>query len=206
MRPIDIRKYKQDIRAAARKKRSDMPQEMRRDMDNRIAANVRKLYQYKAAKAILIYVSTAIEIDTKQIILNAWYDGKKVAVPRCIPGTRDMEFHYINSFDDLSPGTFSVLEPSENAPIVEDFDGCLMVLPAITVDADGYRLGYGKGYYDRYMSRFKGFSVVLCYTSELIGRLHRGRYDAPACAIITEKRIKSCKKRSVNNGRIRKDN
>lgn len=188
---------------AARKRRGQIPVEQRAYMDSRIAANVRRLYQYNSANTILIYVSTAIEIDTKQIILNAWEDGKKVAVPRCISGSRNMEFHYIESFDDLSPGTFSVLEPDESAPIVTDFSGCLMILPAITVDSDGYRLGYGKGYYDRYMSKFSGFSVVLCYSSELIGKLYRGKFDAPANAIITEKRIKSCKG-SVNNGRIRK--
>ena len=201
MRPIDIRQYKQEIRAKARARRTNIPPKERAEMDARIAQNVRRLYQYKAANTVLIYVSTAIEIDTKLIIENAWSDGKKVAVPRCIPGSRNMEFHYIESFDDLSPGTFSVLEPNENSMIVSDFTGCLMILPAITVDYDGYRLGYGKGYYDRYMSRFSGPSVVLCYSCELVGKLYRGRFDAPASAIITEKKIKSCK-RGANGGRF----
>ncbi len=200
MRPVDIRSYKQEIRANARNRRAMIPAEERKGMDTKIAENVRRLYQYKSATTVLIYVSTAIEIDTIHIIENAWADGKKVAVPRCIPGTRDMEFHYINSIDELSPGSFSVLEPDAASPIVTDFKGCLMVLPAITVDNDGYRLGYGKGYYDRYMSRYNGFSVVLCYSSELVGRLYRGRFDKPSSAIITEKRIKTCK-RSGKYGR-----
>lgn len=194
MRPIDIRQYKQELRALGRQRRCEMDKAIRSGMDDSIAANVRKLYQYKSAKTILIYVSTPIEIDTHKIIENAIADGKQVAVPRCIPDTREMEFHYITSMDDLTPGTFSVLEPSEDLPIVRDFKGCIMIIPAITVDSDGYRLGYGKGYYDRYMSRFNGFSAVLCYSFEIVQKLFRGRYDRPASAIVTEKKIKTCKR------------
>lgn len=201
MRPIDIRKYKQDIRKAARERRQRMLPEVRAEMDAKIAENVRKLYQYNSCGTILVYVSTPIEIDTRGIIENAWADGKKVAVPRCIPETREMEFHYISSFDDLSSGAFSVLEPHKQLPTVTDFSGCLMIVPAVTVDGDGYRLGYGKGYYDRYMARFTGFSVVLCYSCEFIGKLYHGHFDAPSSAVVTEKKIKTCK-RSVKIGRV----
>lgn len=194
MRPIDIRKYKQDIRVKARAKRNAIDPAIRQQNDIKIAENVRKLHQYASADTILVYVSTPIEINTEQIIKNAWADSKKVAVPRCITGTRDMEFHYINSFDDLSPGTFYVLEPPEDYPIVTDFTKCLMLLPSITVDVNGYRLGYGMGYYDRYMSRYTGFSAVLCYSDEIRHHLYHGRFDQPANAIVSEQRIKTCKR------------
>ncbi|MBQ8550413.1 MAG: 5-formyltetrahydrofolate cyclo-ligase [Clostridia bacterium] len=194
MRPIDIRQYKQSIRAEGRKRRIEMGEERRRERDGKIAENVRRLHQYAPAGTLLIYVSTPIEIDTKLIIENAFADGKRVAVPRCIPETRLMEFHYITSLEDLSAGSFGVLEPSEDCPIVKDFSGCLMIVPAIQFDISGYRLGYGKGYYDRYMSRFTGVSAGLCYSEEIRRHMYHGRYDKPVDIIVTDRYIRTCKK------------
>lgn len=194
MRPIDIRQYKQSIREESRKRRTEMDPEIRNERNKRIAENVRRLHQYAPASTLLIYVSTPIEVDTKLIIENAWADGKKVAVPRCIPETRLMEFHYITSFDDLKPGTFGVLEPDESLPVVSDFSGCLMIVPAMQFDISGYRLGYGKGYYDRYMSRFTGISAGLCYGEELRRHMYHGRYDKPVDIIVTDRYIRTCKK------------
>ncbi len=194
MRPLDIRKYKQEIREKSRARRGSIPPQEKVLLDGKIADNVRRLRQYAPAKTILVYVSTAIEIDTKKIIENAWADGKRVAVPRCIPDTRNMDFHFIESFDDLHPGTFGVLEPDETLPIVEVFDGCLMIVPAIQFDLQGYRLGYGKGYYDRYMSRFTGVSAGLCYIEELRRHMYHGRFDKPVDIIVTDKCIRTCKK------------
>ena len=200
MRPIDIRQYKQSIREESRKRRTEMDGERRRERDEKIANNVRRLHQYPPSSTLLIYVSTPIEIDTKKIIENAWADGKKVAVPRCIPETRLMEFHYISSFDDLKPGSFGVLEPDETLPIVEDFSGCLMIVPAMQFDIYGFRLGYGKGYYDRYMSRFTGVSAGLCYSEELRRHMYHGRYDKPVDIIVTDRYIRTCKKQNSNYG------
>ena len=195
MRPIDIRKYKQSIRESQKKARAEMDKDKKAELDRCIAANVRKLREYAPATTLLVYVSTPIEIDTRGIIENAWADGKKVAVPRCIPDTRDMEFHYITSFDELSPGCFSVLEPDETLPIVTDFTGCLMIVPGMQFDMNGYRLGYGKGYYDRYMVRFRGSSAGICYSHELKPFMHHGRYDRSVDMVVTDKKIRTCRKK-----------
>ena len=194
MRPIDIRGYKQDLRARSKERRANMDKNEKQLLDKQIAENVRRLKEYRPAKTLLIYMSTPIEIDTIEIIKTAWKEGKKVAVPRCIPGTRDMEFHYIESFDDVKPGSFSVLEPDENSPIVTDFSGCLMIVPGMHFDMKGYRIGYGKGYYDRYMVRFTGISAGLCYSSELKPFLYHGKYDRHVDIVVTDKRIKTCNK------------
>lgn len=196
MQPLDIRKYKQSIRKACKTRRAEMPKDLKDGLDAAIAENVKRLNEYKPAKTLLVYVSTPIEVDTKKIIENAWADGKMVAVPRCIPETRDMEFHYITDFNQLSPGSFSVLEPSENAEIVTDFTDCLMIVPGMQFDMNGYRLGYGKGYYDRYMVRFTGKAAGICYSNELKPYMHHGKFDRRVDMIVTDKKIKSCKGRS----------
>ncbi len=194
MRPIDIRGYKQDLRARAKERRHDMAPEEKRELDNAVAENVRRLKEYRPAKTILIYMSTPIEVDTIGIIKNAWADGKRVAVPRCIPDTRNMEFHYIDNLDCLSVGSFSVMEPDPSLPIVTDFSGCLMIVPGMHFDMKGYRIGYGKGYYDRYMVRFTGISAGICYSNELKPFLYHGRYDRHVDIVVTDKRIKTCNK------------
>lgn len=190
MRPLDIRIYKTELRQAARARRTAMSPAAKTAADKAVENNVRRLYQYRGAETLMVYVSTPIEISTRGIIQNAWADGKRVAVPRCIPDTREMQFHYITSFEDLAPGTFSVLEPDENLPVVENFNRCLMLVPGFVYDRFGYRLGYGKGYYDRYISRFTGVTVGLCYEHEVTYRLQHGRYDRPVGTILTEKRIR----------------
>lgn len=194
MRPIDIRGYKQDLRARSKERRRNMKSEEKQLLDKAVADNVRRLKEYRPAKTILIYMSTPIEVDTIGIIKNAWADGKRVAVPRCIPDTRDMEFHYIDNLECLSEGSFSVLEPDESLPIVTDFSGCLMIVPGMHFDMKGYRIGYGKGYYDRYMVRFTGISAGICYSGELKPFLYHGRYDRHVDIVVTDKRIKTCNK------------
>ena len=193
MRRVDIREYKQEIRTRGRALRAELDKEQRAALDFKIANNVRKLYQYGPCKTVMIYVSTPIEINTVLIIQMAFADGKRVAVPRCIPGTRKMEFYYITSLDDLEPGSFSVMEPKDDMPMLTDFDKCLMIMPGIQFDTNGYRIGYGKGYYDRYMAKYTGFSAGLCYDWELRRHLCHGRFDRPVSAVVTDSHIRTCK-------------
>lgn len=190
MRPNDIRLYKNGLRAAIKAERKAMSPDEKSALDRKIAKNVQRLYQYRSATTLLIYVSTPIEVDTFEIMANAWHDGKKIAVPRCIPGTRSMEFHYISSVNDLSPGSFGVLEPDESRQVVTDFTGCLMLLPALSLDYLGYRLGYGKGYYDRYLAKFTGSLVGICYSADIRRHMYHGRFDRPVDVILTENWIK----------------
>lgn len=190
MRPTDIRQYKTELRNFIKEERRNLDPQEKAALDSGVCRNVARLYQYKSAKTILVYVSTPIEVDTYMIIENALNDGKRVAVPRCIPETRLMEFHYINSMSELKPGTFGVLEPDENAPTVDNFEGCLMLLPALSLDYLGFRLGYGKGYYDRYMSRYTGACAGICYSMDVRRHMYHGRYDRPVDVIVTERWIK----------------
>lgn len=190
MRPTDIRQYKTELRNFIKEERRNLDPKEKAALDSGVCRNVSRLYQYKSAGTILVYVSTPIEVDTHRIIENALRDGKKVAVPRCIPETRLMEFHYISSMDELKPGTFGVLEPDEKAPTVDSFEGCLMLLPALSLDYLGFRLGYGKGYYDRYMSRYTGACAGICYSMDVRRHMYHGRFDRPVDVIVTERWIK----------------
>lgn len=205
MHSIDLRVYKQNMRNAARQRREQMNENAKNSADKALAANVARLRQYAACHTVLVYVSTPSEIDTFGIISRCLADGKKVAVPRCIPNTRDMEFHYIESVDQLAPGAFGVLEPSAQMPVFDlnDCDGVLMLLPALVADHFGFRLGYGKGYYDRYMGRFSGNTVVLCYDADVVRRLTHGKFDAASDVLVTDKYIRTINREKGGiNGRV----
>ena len=108
---MDIREYKKEIRINCKKFRKSMNQDYKKKMDEKIADNFLKSNLYMKCSSLLCYVSTDIEVSTKEIISKALSDGKTVAVPRCIKGTRYMDFIKITSFDNLESGTYGVLEP-----------------------------------------------------------------------------------------------
>lgn len=188
---IDIRPIKTELRQKYRSLRQSMPPEIKTERDEAIAAQVRRLWQYQSNDILLTYVSTEIEVDTFRIINQALEDGKKVAVPRCVPDSRNMEFYYITSIDELSPGMFGVLEPLVcPEKLYQERDGGLCIVPAFSYDWRGYRLGYGKGYYDRFLSRFEGNIVGICYSDCVQRSLPHGRYDRPVELLVTEKYLR----------------
>ena len=194
--PNDLRIYKTELRQQIKQARRDMPDEDRRVLDEGVLKNLLHLREYKFCDKVLCYVSTDIEVDTRAFIAHALADGKQVAVPRCLPDNR-MEFHYIRSLDELSPGAFSVLEPSEAAPVARSDERTLLIVPALAIDRRGYRLGYGKGYYDRYISGFAGITAGICYGQNKLDHIYHGRYDRPVSIIVTERFITTLKYRAI---------
>ena len=197
MSVTDIRPIKTELRQKYRSLRQSMPPEIKKQRDEAIANQVRRLWQYNSNSILLIYVSTAIEVDTFCIIRRALEDGKRVAVPRCVPDSRQMDFYYIQSFEELAPGMCGVLEPEATPDrLYDERDGGLCIVPAFSYDWQGYRLGYGKGYYDRFLSRFEGNIVGICYSDCVQRTLPHGRYDRPVELLVTEKFLR----RTVRNG------
>lgn len=187
----DIRPVKAGLRDMYKALRRAMPPEIKKKHDAAIARRVTSLWQYKKNDTLLAYVSTAIEVDTVAIMRRAWADGKKVAVPRCVPGTRDMEFYYISDITELHPGTFGVLEPlPDPKKRMTNFDSGLCLVPALCYDWKGFRLGYGKGYYDRFLARFNGNMIGICYSECVRRRLPSGRFDRPVELLVTERYLR----------------
>ena len=184
----DIRPIKSQLRDKYKQMRRDLTPEEKAEKDASIAARVFRLWQYRENDTLLTYVSTEIEVDTRRIIERALADGKKVAVPRCVPGTRSMEFYFINSFDDLEPGAFGVLEPRpDSAKLLTDFSKGICLVPAFSYDWNGFRLGYGKGYYDRFLSGFGGNMIGICYSECIRPHLPHGRYDRAVELLVTDR-------------------
>lgn len=191
MQITDIRVYKTNLRNKYKQLRREMLPAVKMRHDDSIRRRLQGLYQYKNAKILLTFVSTAIEVDTRTLITEALTEGKQVAVPRCVDGAREMEFYLIRSLDDLEPRTFGVLEPvPERCEMLRGFAGSICIVPGLAFDHAGYRLGYGKGYYDRFLSAYPKAKIGIVYSCCMTHRLIHGKFDVPVDLLVTEKYLR----------------
>ncbi|MBT2687131.1 5-formyltetrahydrofolate cyclo-ligase [Bacillus sp. ISL-47] len=152
-----------------------------------------KLYQHPLwlqAKTIGITVSNQPEADTWQIIKQAWDEGKKVAVPKCIPKTKEMVFRRLECFTDLESVYYGLWEPIE--AVTEEVPGGeidTVIVPGLAYMKNGYRLGFGGGYYDRFLEGYKGNKVSLAFAFQVINSLPVEEHDRPVEMIITDEQV-----------------
>lgn len=140
---------KKAIRSEVLKKRRTLSQEEILADSKRIAEKVLALEAYQKAKSVYLYIDCKGEASVREIFEAALRDGKRVAAPRVFG--EDMKYYYITSYENLEPGYFQIPEPKTTLPEAED-EQALLVVPGVAFDADCHRLGYGKGFYDRYLS------------------------------------------------------
>lgn len=186
----DIDLQKNSLRKSFKSIRAALSKDEKKALDFNVFSHMINSVIFMNAETVITYVSTDIEVDTLEIIRYALNSKKKVAVPKCVDGTRLMDFYYIKSLDDLEVAAFSVLEPIKDKCIkVNSFDNSICLVPGLSFDMKGYRLGYGKGYYDRFLSKYNGSTIGLCYGSCLTDMLVINEYDKAVDYIVTEKNI-----------------
>lgn len=195
---IDIRGIKQQLRASSKEYRRSLRLSEKARKDEAIFKQVAALPEYQKAKLLLTYISTPIEVATFRLLEDALRKGKAVAAPRCVPGKIAMDFYRITSMRDLESASFSVLEPkTECCPRLTRFPEAVCILPGLAFDRAGFRLGYGKGYYDRFLSRYHGVTIGICYDACVHDELPRGRFDRRADILVTESGVLRLKKEKL---------
>ncbi|NLY11638.1 MAG: 5-formyltetrahydrofolate cyclo-ligase [Firmicutes bacterium] len=145
---------------------------------------------YQKAISIMTYIGFGSEIDTWQIIEQAWANGKIVYVPKIVKTTErsTMIAVKINERDDLAAGTWGILEPINSEPAdASEID--LIIVPGLAFNAQGYRIGYGGGYYDQFLPHVRGRTIALCFDRFLREDIPVESWDIPVEIIITEKRV-----------------
>lgn len=175
---------KHELRAAIRAKKRAMTEEEILRQSAILAGKLKCEPLYRDAEAMYFYLPYNQEVRTWPMIEAAWAAGKTVAVPR-IRG-EEMRFHRIDPDTPISPGSFGIPEPPEEAPVVE-IPGAPVLLPGLAFDREGGRVGYGGGYYDKYLSAHPGHpTVALCYDFQLLPHVpmqeHDIRVDRVICA------------------------
>lgn len=178
---------KEKLREYAIGTRNALPKTWRREADEKIAKLLFKSSLFQSCPTIFCYVSRSDEIDTRKIIEYSLAADKKIAVPRTYREERKMEFVKIESLQELKLGKFGILEPSETCRVQTATETTLCLIPALCVDNNGHRLGFGGGYYDRFLKNFPGKTVVLVYEFLSKSRFPIEAHDVAAGNILTEK-------------------
>ena len=141
-------------------------------------------------RCIGITISSPPEVDTFQIIRKAWDEGKQIVIPKCLPKERKMDFRKLERFDQLESVYSGLLEPIESKTnLVEPSDIDLLIVPGIAFDSEGFRMGFGGGYYDRFLQSFKGNTVSLAFREQIVSNLPKEDHDIPVEKIITDEEI-----------------
>lgn len=176
-------------------RRNSVTADVRRPSDVALLNNLFASDAWQAADTILSYVSVRGEIDLSPVWKKAVADGKRVALPRTVTGASEgqMVFQFVEQPSDLMAGRYGLKEPSPACPEVTDFARTLCLVPGLSFDRHGYRLGYGGGYYDRFLANHPPVVPVgLCYEVCLSDALPHDRYDIPVSYIFTEGSVIAC--------------
>ena len=188
-----LRAEKQALRCEYRSVRASVTPEQKAEYDRLITAHILGSLCYRYGKKLLVYASFGDEADTYALVGRALAEGRQLYYPKTYAGGV-MRFFEVSSQNALIPGRYGIAEPSDDAaeyvPSIDGADLCLV--PGLCFDAFGYRIGYGKGYYDRFLTKFPGVAVGLAYDVCLrTAALPREkRYDRHVDFIITEKGMK----------------
>ena len=153
--------------------------------DQSIYDIVSVLKEVKNADIVFMYCSLGREIDTRKLMQLCFDRGQKVALPVCV-NDEDLVFKEICNSCELITGMYDLLEPPENALEAKVTEGSVMIAPSLTYDKLGYRMGKGKGYYDRWLSKNKLYTVGMCREALLVDEVPREPHDVKVDCLVTE--------------------
>lgn len=185
----ELSKQKEQLRQSSREKRNSFREEYIEESSRLACEHLTHSKEYISAKTILIYYPTRNEISPLPIMNLAIRDGKQIAFPVCDKVKRTLTFKKVSSISELEPASFGIFEPKSFCKQIEIDEHTLCIVPALLFSRDGHRLGYGMGYYDRFLNNFTGKSIGFSYSALLCDSLPHEEHDIPLDMIITESEV-----------------
>lgn len=144
-----------------------------------------ELAEVKNASTVMVFCGVGREPDTAPLIRHLLERGQQVALPVCLSGRR-LEARVITDEGQLVPGKFGIPEPDFTCPAVSPAEIGAVLVPGLMADREGYRLGYGGGYYDRWLAGYSGFTAMVCPKERLVDSLPREEFDHPVDLVLTD--------------------
>ena len=183
---------KNELRKLLKERRATISADEKKQLDRAIVEGVLRSEAYRNADTLLLFAPLPGEVNLLPLVRAARRDGKQVAFPRCDVEKNTMEFFVLLPEHRLAPGAYGIPEPPMEAPLCVPTERTLCLLPALSFDPTGNRLGYGKGYYDRFLATFPGVRAGVVYTKMMVKSLPAEEHDFPVKLIFTEKRALVC--------------
>lgn len=188
---MDKAKDKKRLRQEIMKQVTSLDNEYCEKADGLIVENLLSTGEYQEANCIFCYVGRSQEINTVPILEDALRKGKVVGVPRCI-GKGVMEVCRIQNMADLVPGAYGIMEPDQSCQVLQPEELELVIVPCLSCTIEGVRLGYGGGYYDRYLTQVNSPKIVLCREKIICKDIPKESHDQPMNCLITENGVIYC--------------
>ena len=178
---------KKEIRKQMKAYRAGLKTEKKKQMDQVILTHFFEIERVQNAQHFFVYTSFGTEIDTISLIKMLWKEGRHVYVPKV--NGREMDFYEITSMQDLKKGYRDILEPIDTLLPVHGISG-IMVMPGLAFDRMGHRIGYGGGFYDKYLSENRYLcSVGVAYDFQIVENVPTEENDVPLDIIVTNRGI-----------------
>lgn len=186
---------KQKIRTQMKEKRDAISEEIRREKEKIITYRLINSGWFAKAENILVYAAIKSEVRLWDFVQKAWKNNKRLFFPK-VSG-RQMDFFCIHSEEELAEGAFSVLEPDTDQYRLELFhagtfspEASVMLVPGVAFSEDGYRIGYGGGYYDRYLAAHRDlYTAGIAYAEQFVPRIPAEEHDIQLNEIISDKEV-----------------
>ncbi|MFM8658940.1 MAG: 5-formyltetrahydrofolate cyclo-ligase [Candidatus Nitrosotenuis sp.] len=176
---------KQNIRKQFLEKRDWISADLMEISSKQIRKSLGRIEQYRKAQTIACYHSTGSEVRTHEIMQEILSHGKVLALPR-VEG-ENLVFCEVKKFEDLEKGEFGIMEPKQYCKKIDNFD--LVIVPAVAMAKNGQRLGYGMGFYDRFLSDKKIPTIALAYSQSIAKNIPHEKDDVKISIIVTENEI-----------------
>jgi 5-formyltetrahydrofolate cyclo-ligase len=184
---MQVSQQKAETRKMLKTARANIPETTRLDYSNSITEQVLKLDEISKSRIIFIYISYTTEVHTHELIKVLLDAGKTLAVPKIVDSDF-MEAESFSSWDDLVPGELGILTPGNSKPCQGPFD--VAITPGLGFTPSGHRMGYGRGYYDKWFAQNKvSHKIALAYEAQLVEDIPVEDTDVPMDKIVTEQRV-----------------
>lgn len=180
-----IQEEKKKLRKEIKQQIAGLSEKYCRTADREIQRKTVEYIKKDSGDTVFCFVGTKLEIDTKPILEEILRLGKHLGVPKCI-GKGLMEVYEICSLDELEIGSYGILEPKEGLPLINPENIGLALIPCLSCNESGWRLGYGGGFYDRYLIRTSAKRIVLCRSVLMRADIPRDEFDLQMDIVITE--------------------
>lgn len=169
--------------------RDALDKEYKRSAENSVISSIIALDEFKCADNLLLYYPVKSELNVLPLLSAARESGKTVAFPKCDKQTLTMSFFEARNENDLRLGAYGIKEPSDDCPKASYDEKTLCIVPAVAFSREGHRIGYGKGFYDKFLSDFSGKSIGITFEALLADTLPYDELDRKLDIIITEKGV-----------------
>lgn len=177
---------KDALRQAMLKIRNSLPVELLDEMSNEIQTRIITMNEFVQAGIVAAYYTIGSEVRTSKILAEV-IRNKTLVLPKVIDETKIVFAKVKDLQNDLEEGKYRIMAPKDHCEQIENID--LVLVPGIVWDEQGHRIGYGRGYYDRYLSKLKTTSIGLAYDFQVFEEIPNGKNDFHVNMIVTDKRI-----------------